>query len=419
MHPVTRRYSQPMTALAVILALAAICSSSPAAADETKGGWSTGLDVVLEGSAGLRGGATKGEALHGLALATIEWSQAERADRGVHFQTYASVLNLTGRGPTERYLGDFLAASNIEGHSSTRLYSWWIEARSGNWSLRAGALLADDEFTGTEGGGNFFNSAFGWPAFISANTVNTGPAFFVAAPGVRLEGTFGDTTVWRLGVYDGDAFDSVDGDPTLTRRGLHYRLGGDQGAFVMSELAFSPKESPNRYKAGLWAHTAKFADVRDDSTGNRLAVTGGPARSHSGNLGAYGSLERTFIGKSGEAGHLAGFVRGGFSPADRNTLSWALDTGIACTGLFPGRPGDTTALGLAHGNFSSRFAANARALDPGAAEPDFEQVIELTHSIVLNDRFTLQPDVQYVRHPGGSTAQRDALVLLLRLKASF
>ena len=38
---------------------------------------------------------------------------------------------------------------------------------------------------------------------------------------------------------------------------------------------------------------------------------------------------------------------------------------------------------------------------------------------VLTDHFTLQPDLQYILHPGGNSARRDAVLLLVRLSASF
>jgi porin len=116
---------------------------------------------------------------------------------------------------------------------------------------------------------------------------------------------------------------------------------------------------------------------------------------------------------------VAAHVRAGASPIDRNTLGWSVDSGVASTGWLPGRAADITALGLAWASFSPRFAANTRAADPLSLAPDFEQVIELCHSAVISEHLTVQPDLQYIRHPGGSPARRDALVLLLRLRASF
>jgi porin len=299
-----------------------------------------------------------------------------------------------------------------------RLYSWWLETNRQGWSLRAGLLLADEEFAGTDAGGNFFNSAFGWPAFISANTVNTGPAFYVAAPGIRLERKWGETSAWRVGLYDGDAFDSSTGDPALTRHGLHYRVGGDQGWFLITEATFAPGGA-TRFKAGAWLHTATFADMRDDASGQPFAVSGDAPREYTSNRGYYAAIEHTLAGKPGEAGNVELFVRGGFSPADRNTLGWALDTGLAWTGLIPGRPADVAALGVAHARFSPRYSDSARLADPASPAPDFEQSIEVSYTLTLNEHLSLQPDLQYIRHPGGSTAQRNALVCLLRLNASY
>ena len=77
------------------------------------------------------------------------------------------------------------------------------------------------------------------------------------------------------------------------------------------------------------------------------------------------------------------------------------------------------ALGLAHAHFSAAFAGNARLADPASPAPDFEQAIELTYAIKLSDRFKLQPDLQYIRHPSGCTAVSDALAFLVRLNASY
>ena len=389
------------------------------AASPAEDGWSTGLDVTLEGSAGLSGGADQGQSLHGLALVHADWKQPGKPAEGLNYMGYVSALALSGKGPTEKFLGDFLATSNIEGYQSVRLYAWWLETSWHDWSLRSGVLLADEEFAGSEAGGNFFNSAFGWPAFISANTVNTGPAFYVAAPGLRLERKWSETGAWRLGIYDGDSFDSPAGDPRITRHGLHYRVGGNQGWFLITEATFAPADGATRCKVGAWLHTASFADVRDDKTGQPFALTGNDPRQHGSNHGTYVVIEHTVAGESGKPGNIEFFVRSGFAPSDRNAISWALDTGFGWTGLIPGRPADVAALGLAHARFGSYFADAARLTDPANPAPDFEQAIEFAYAINLSAHLTIQPDLQFIRHPGGSPAQRDAFLFHLRVSTSF
>ena len=385
----------------------------------TEGEFTVGLATTLEGSAGLSGGASRGQAFHGLALVHADWQQTEKLTDGIDYRGYVSILALGGKGPTERFIGDFLTASNIEGHPSTRLYSWWLQAEKNQWTLRVGALLADEEFAGTKAGGNFFNSAFGWPTFISANTVNTGPAFYVAAPGLRLERKWGESGAWRIGVYDGDTFDSPSGDPHINRHGVHYLLGGDQGWFVMSEIDFTPEKSKNRFKIGGWLHTATFTDVRDDASGQPFSVSGRDPRKYSSNHGIYSVLERRLAGEPDKTGNLEFFARAGFSSSDRNTINWSIDTGLSWTGPIPGRPDDIAALGIAYARFSYRFADSARLADPASPAPDFEQVVEASYTLKVSAHLNLQPDFQYIRHPGGSTAGKDALVFLLRLNASY
>jgi porin len=397
----------------------AVAIASPNYAVASEGEFKVGLDASLEGSVNLGGGTRSGRALHGLALVHADREEPEKSASGLSYAGYVSVLTLVGKGPTERFLGDFLSASNIEGEQSIRLYSWWLEAKRNDWSLRGGVLLADAEFAGTNAGGNFFNSAFGWPAFISANTLNTGPAFYVAAPGLRLEHTWPEAGAWRIGVYDGDAFDSPTGDPTLTRHGLHYKIGGDQGWFVISEATLAPDRGKTRFKIGGWWHTATFADVRDDTAGQPFAISGNNPRTYGSNHGSFAAIEHTLAGDAGQAGKVELFVRAGISPSDRNALSWALDTGLAWTGPLPRRPADIAAVGVAHARFSSRYSSNARLSDPTQPSPDFEEVIEASYAAKISAHCSLQPDVQYIRHPGGSTAQRDCCVFLIRLNASY
>lgn len=402
--------------LAFCLAVPAFALDAPAAAGSP---FSAGIITALETSAGLAGGADRGDNTQALTIGHLAWEHPAAASGGVDTRLFVSVLNHIGDGPTERFLGDFLAASNIEACSSTRLYTWWTEIGRDTWSLRAGALLADEEFTGTTAGGSFINSAFGWPAFISANTVNTGPAFYAAAIGARLSHAFTPALTGRIGVYDGDTFDSPDGDPRVNRHGTHYRLGGSQGWFLIGELAWAPENAPTRWKGGVWHHTADFADTYFDAAGQPFALTGAAPRQHRGDFGAYAAVEQSLRGEPGQPGHLDGFLRLGAAPSDRNALGWALDGGLTIIGLIPGRPQDTLALGFAHGEFTHGFVATARLMAPDGGAFHSEQVFELSYTFPIGEHVSCKPDLQLVRHPGGSSIHEDAVLATLRLTAEF
>jgi porin len=53
------------------------------------------------------------------------------------------------------------------------------------------------------------------------------------------------------------------------------------------------------------------------------------------------------------------------------------------------------------------------------AVPDYEQNIELTYFAQIAKWWTVQPDLQVLIHPGGSTALPNAIVLGVRTTVSF
>lgn len=405
--------------MSVCFCLSSALAAADAAAAESAPPIQTGIDLKLDTTAGWRDGVRIGSSLSATALAHLDW-QPKAMDGGITWHGYLSALLLAGRGPSGKYLGDFLAADNTEAPESQRMYAWWLEAAQGPWNIRTGALLADEEFATTECGGHFLNSALGWPAFISANTVNTGPAYFVAALGARLSWTPNEKSSWQVGVYDGDAVDSPDGNPNLNRHGIHYRLGGSQGWFILGETTWQPSgPNANILKAGVWYHTAEFSDVYRDGTGTPHASTGKPPVMHDGNYGAYASIEHAFSGKYGEAGSSSGHVRIGVSPADRNALTCALDVGMHWHGLIPGRPEDAFGLAYVFAKFSPDYAANARLLSPADPAPDHESVIEAVYDYTLKPGISLQPDIQWINHTGGSPLGGNSLLFILRFNAAF
>lgn len=354
-----------------------------------------GADASLDAVAGFRGAGQGESTFHGNLLGHALWQKTPASSQAIGWKAYASVLWVEGRGPTACFLGDYLTADNVEAYNGLRLYSWWLEAGQGCWSVRAGALLADEEFACTTSGAELLNSAFGWPAFISANTTNTGPAYYAAALGARVAFQGESGWSWQAGVYDGDSFDSPFGDDRPNRHGTHFQLNGGQGAFFITEAGYAPGAANYSFHVGAWSHTADFTDLN------------GVDR-HSGNYGAYVIAERTLAGQVGQPGNIQAHVRAGLAPDDRNEIAWSVDTAVAATGCWARRPADIVTLGFVHAGLSSRLT-----------EQDHEQVVELTYAASLNDHLTLKPDLQYILHTGGTPQGADSLLFILRLSASF
>jgi porin len=356
---------------------------------------SAGADASVDAAAGLRGSGRGEESLHASGLAHVAWESPACDRHPLGFSAYASVLWVEGRGPTERFLEDYMGVNNTEAYNSLRLYSWWLEASGQAVSLRLGALLADEEFAGTAAGSELINSAFGWPAFISANTLNTGPAYYAAALGARLAVKNDAGWSWQAGVYDGDSLDSPAGDDRPNRHGTHYAVNAGQGGFFITEVGYAPEHSALGVHAGIWHHSGDFTDLE---TGD----------AHGGNHGGYLVFERTLAGSRGQPGNIQAHGRYGFSPEDRSEVAWSADAAVAATGLWARRPSDVIFLGCAHVQLSSHLP-----------DQDFERVWELGYAAVITDHFTIKPDLQYITHPGGSGAKEDSLLFTLRFTASY
>ena len=362
-----------------------------------------GLDIFLDYSgevmSNVSGGERTGTGYNGLTSIGLD-ADLGQALGWEGMMLRVSGLDLHGSGIGSR-VGDMMGVSSIEGYGSTRLYASWLEKTftSPALSVRAGLLLADEEFSTLDTAGAFLNATFGWPEFISMNTVNTGPAFYIPALGGRLLWEPTDTFYAQLGVFDGDTFDSPDGDDSVNRHGLHFELGNGQGTIVMAEVGYrwnteNDNNLPGIAKLGTWHHSGNFDDF-----------SGGSA--HDGTQGVYASVEQMVYREYGDQG-LGLFARAGFAPEDRNEVEHSFQIGASYIGLLPGRDIDLFALGLSHASVSGDL--------PGRTT---ETVVEAAYEYVMSDDFTIQPSVQWVRDPGATEELNDAVVLGLRVNLSF
>ena len=290
-------------------------------------------------------------------------------------------------------VGDLTIVSNIAGRGGVRVFEAWLQQSlfDNAFSLRAGILAADQEFVLTSGGTLYYNSVFGGPVFLTPNV--TWPLYPVGAPGVRARIDFTKTFYFQAGVYDGNP-----GREEFNRSGIRVRLGDEEGLFSIVESGLLLGTThPTVLKAGAFRHSARF-----------IEHTSGAERS--GLNGAYVVAEQKLVPSKVDA-----FLRLGFAQEDRAFVSVGLDTGINFTGLIPGRPADVLGIGFIYARISRDFAQ---------AQPDrprwgYESVIEVTVKIAFAPWLSVQPDVQVILHPGGSTALPDATVVGIRIDVLF
>ena len=369
------------------------------------------LNYTSETMANVSGGLKRGTILSGKGNVVLDYVANKSSGDLPRLFFRASGMLLHGESPSGQYIGDELAASNIDGYDSIRLYELWLQLSfwNGRGSLRLGSLLADAEFAFTDLGGLFINSAFGWPTFISANTVNTGPAFFVTAPGIRFR--LESTESWYLqgGIYDGDSFDNSAGDGATNAYGISWRINSQQGYFSIFEIGHSKttQESakPSIFKLGGWRHSASFDDH----------LTGEP---YSGNYGLFFALEKPIWRNNLKGQELGLFFRSGLAPRDRNRYELAVDGGFNFFNPFTKMEGDVVGAGIVFAKISDHIRQEEEQVGILPVS-DYELVFEVTGQFPTTSWLTLQPNIQWIHHPGSSSVLENALVLSIRSTFTF
>ena len=284
-------------------------------------------------------------------------------------------------------VGDLQGVDNNEADNTARVFEAWYEHRfrGSGLAVRLGMQDFNGLFDTLDAAGVFINSSFGLDPTISQLPVSTFP-----------ETTAGGVVRWesRRGFYAlGGVFDGVPGRPNHYA-GTHVRF--EDGDGVLSAVEVGLEGGGNRpYKLGVgyWYRTTKFED------------SGGRARDN--NQGLYLIGQQRLVGGDGWPA-VDAFVQLGTAAKDRNDLDRYAGAGVAVTGLIPGRGDDVLGLGVARA-YASRLLRRATS-DPATAET----TLEATYQIVATGRLTVQPDLQYVIHPGASRGVGSALVVGIR-----
>jgi len=357
---------------------------------------------------------------------------------------YTDAFQITGRGLSRNAIGNLLAVSTIEALPSTRLHDLWLqqEVLDRQVSLRVGQIALDDEFYISQYSANFINSTFGCPDILSTDLPGGGPCYPFAVPGVRLRGAPTAGLTLSAAVFNGNPAPPGPGDPQVRNSSGTNFLIGEGGSLALAELAYSFDVAPDLSaslsdaKFGGWYHTAEFPDLRRDTLGRSLAdpTSNGIAALHHGNFGLYMVLDKMLWQPADAANRgLAGFLRVGGTPGDRNLISLEVDAGMTYKGLLPDRELDLMGVAASYGRIGS--AARGLAGDAvrltGVEQParDYETVLELTYQLNVAPWWVLQPDLQLIFHPGGHVASPssapagqpipNALVLGIRSTITF
>lgn len=353
--------------------------------------------ITQDVTSNMSGGAQTGETQLGLinldfAMNTENMNLWEGGTFKIHIQ------NTYGGRPTEKLVGDLQVYNNIENGNHTYLYQLWYQQRIGDLSLLLGKHDMNARFFTSGMAGSYINSSFGIMPLASLNV----PVSIFPNTTLGLTGkyTINPNMAVQAGIYNG-----IPGEITQSNFGTDLNLGLNHGFFYIGEFHLkNPFESvKGTYKVGAFHHSGDFSIPTKNS------------RQQPGAGGVYFMADQmiTATGKNGRKG-LGTFLQLGYSPdvSSINDFYWAL--GMNYTGLLHSGGKDEVGLALAHASAQDRLA-EAREKELRSCET----VVEFTYRYAITDQITLQPDIQYIIHPGMNPSLENAWAGTFRIHWNY
>jgi porin len=310
--------------------------------------------------------------------------------------------------------------SNLEAPPRLRLEELWLQqnAFKDHLSVLAGRYDLNSEFYRLQSASLFVNSSFGiGPEFAQSGA--NGPSIFPnTAVGARVAFKPSRNVVWRAAVLDGVPVGRAHGETHIFARG--------DGALLVGELALlerpdtgvmsrSPRFQVGRGMSraytgklaiGAWYYTARFPDLVD------TAVSGAAAERH-GSGGAYAIADQTVWSAShGGPATVSVFAQAGVGDARVNQIGAYIGAGLAFVAPIASRSQDELGLAIASARTGSHYEQLQLA---SGTRTHAETTLELTYLAQLTGWLAVQPDLQYVLHPGNAPTVRYAFAPGLRI----
>ena len=210
-----------------------------------------------------------------------------------------------------------------------------------------------------------------------------------------------------------------------TDAGLPLFPAGATGVLVPVELGWSPNFGKDQlagsYKLGAWYDTSTADDVYDDKNGDSAVITGlSPAR-RNGRYGIYVNLLQQVMrfDANDPSRGLNLFLNASFADRRTSTIDHQIALGLVSTGLFDARPEDEIGFAVGRTHVNDRVAHGQRQQGSPIDVQHSEYAMELYYGLQVAGWFMARPNVQYIVDPGGTSHNKNVVVIGLKTDIQF
>ncbi|HVJ40782.1 MAG TPA: carbohydrate porin [Dongiaceae bacterium] len=315
-------------------------------------------------------------------------------------------------------LGTLQQVQEVYGRGQTwRLTQFWYDQKYFDqvFDWKIGRLTIGEDFASFDC--DFQNLTFcgSAPGNVVGDYIFNWP---VSQWGTRAKVRLGSFGYAQIGFYDENPKYATSEDAIAPTFYSH-----SKGVLIPVELAWLPTfgngKLPGSYKFGAWGDTARVPDVVDRD-GTVTADNPGTDVNHvRGRYGGYINFQQqiTHTDTGNPKGGLNLFLNAVFTDNRTATTDRQVAAGFIYTGPLSFRPDDDVALAVGTTHVNDRVA-NAQG-NEGADRQHSEYAFELYYTVRPIAGLQLRPNVQYILDPGGTSHNRDAVVLGLKTAATF
>lgn len=297
---------------------------------------------------------------------------------------FVKASNTHGCMPSSEFIGDFQVASNIEAGNLTYLQEIWLSQQINKFELRFGLMDLNTDFLVTENGSEYLNSSFGVVPTISGNL--PAPIFPLTSIGLYISYSFNENNNLKTAIFDGKP-DDWDINP----HNIYWSHRKNEGWMNFTEFGrkYNLLSKSGSFKIGGYFHSP-YQDKNEDGNFEDIDL----------NYGLYFIDDQEIMNLS-EGKKINAFLQIAWSPVKNNNPAFYSGLGININGINSSNENDLIGLGLAKIYFHNPYKS--------------ETVIEGFYKHYFNEKFFIQPEIQYIIKPlAESKILPDALVSLVR-----